>query len=64
MKKPVKKNPLNSDLIKIAEAKHHDPFSVLGRHTDKTKTTITAYLPNAETVSIAGQKVAMQRNAC
>jgi 1,4-alpha-glucan branching enzyme len=64
MKKPAKKiNPLDSDLIKIAEAKHHDPFSVLGRHTDGTKTTITAYLPNAETVSIVGQKVAMQRIA-
>ncbi|GFO70879.1 1,4-alpha-glucan branching enzyme [Bathymodiolus japonicus methanotrophic gill symbiont] len=62
MKKPAKKiNPLNSDLIQIAEAKHHDPFSVLGRHTDDGKTTITAYLPNAETVSIAGQKVAMER---
>ena len=64
MKKPAKKiNPLNSDLIKIAEAKHHDPFSVLGRHTNDSKTTITAYLPNAETVSIVGQKVAMQRIA-
>lgn len=64
MNKPAKKiNPLNSDLIKIAEAKHHDPFSILGRHTHNGKTTITAYLPNAETVSIAGQKVAMQRIA-
>ncbi|RLA25757.1 MAG: 1,4-alpha-glucan branching enzyme [Gammaproteobacteria bacterium] len=64
MNKPAKKiNPLNSDLIKIAEAKHHDPFSILGRHTNKSKTTITAYLPNAETVSIVGQKVAMERIA-
>ncbi len=61
MNKPAKKIPLDSDLLKIIEAKHHDPFSVLGRHTNKTITTITAYLPNADTVSIVGQKIAMQR---
>ncbi|WP_428354018.1 1,4-alpha-glucan branching protein GlgB [Methyloprofundus sp.] len=61
MNKPTKKNQLDADLIKISEAKHHDPFSVLGRHTKDSVTTITAYLPNADTVSIAGHKVAMQR---
>jgi 1,4-alpha-glucan branching enzyme len=50
-----KKNPLDSDLIKIIEASHHDPFSVLGRHQKDDQTCVTAYLPYAESVQIADQ---------
>ncbi len=55
MNKKTIKNQLDADLIKIAEAKHHDVFSVLGRHTNETETTITIYSPYAETISL-GQK--------
>ncbi|MCQ8128719.1 1,4-alpha-glucan branching protein GlgB [Methylomonas rivi] len=61
MTKPSKRTPLDSDLIRIIEAKHHDPFSVLGRHTSNQKTVIRAFLPYAETVSIGEKGPAMQR---
>ena len=46
-------NKLDSDAIKIIEAKHHDPFSVLGRHTVGKLTTVKVYMPYAESVSFA-----------
>ncbi|MDC9729821.1 MAG: 1,4-alpha-glucan branching protein GlgB [Methyloprofundus sp.] len=52
MNKKSNKNSLDSNLIKISEAKHHDPFSVLGKHRVYSKTKITLYLPYAESVSI------------
>lgn len=61
MTKPSQPTPLDSDLIRIIEAKHHDPFSVLGRHTANGKTVIRAFLPYAETVSIGEKGPAMQR---
>ncbi|MCK5727768.1 MAG: 1,4-alpha-glucan branching protein GlgB [Methylococcales bacterium] len=54
MNKQQKKISLDSDFIKISEATHHDPFSVLGRHTKRKKTQVTLYLPYAESASILG----------
>ncbi|MCK5925987.1 MAG: hypothetical protein KAG10_08855 [Methylococcales bacterium] len=48
MNKQQKKISLDSDFIKISEATHHDPFSVLGRHTKRKKTQVTLYLRYAE----------------
>jgi len=61
MNKQTKKKSLDSNLIKISEAKHHDPFSILGRHVINAKTLITVYLPQAEMVSIVGQDIKLQR---
>ena len=55
--KKQSKNILSTDSIKITEAKHHDPFSILGRHQEK----ITVYLPYAETVSFSHNSVALDR---
>jgi len=52
MNKPSKTNTLDSELIKLTEAKHHDPFSVLGRHGQGRDNVIRVYLPYAETVRI------------
>lgn len=52
MNKPSKQNPLDPDLIRISEARHHDPFSVLGKHVIGDEIVIRAYMPYAETVSI------------
>jgi 1,4-alpha-glucan branching enzyme len=52
---------ITPELIKISEAKHHDPFSVLGRHRAKNATVFRAYLPYAETVRIGENGPAMQR---
>ena len=43
---------LPESLKKIVEARHHDPFEVLGRHHDKGTTTLRAFLPRAERVQI------------
>ena len=47
-------NKLDSESIKIIEAKHHDPFSVLGRHPHDKLIKVKVYLPYAESVSFAG----------
>ena len=46
-------NKLDSEAIKIIEAKHHDPFSVLGRHPHDKLINVKVYLPCAESVSFA-----------
>lgn len=39
---------LTDDLIKIIEANHHDPFSILGPQSHANKTTVTVFLPATE----------------
>ena len=38
--------------IRLSEARHHDPFSLLGRHQQGTTTLVRAFLPRAQAVSI------------
>ncbi|MDZ4150719.1 GlgB N-terminal domain-containing protein, partial [Methylicorpusculum sp.] len=52
---------LGTDFIKIIEAKHHDPFAVLGRHPHNDSVKITLYLPYAESVSFADTKIPIPR---
>nr|WP_251827524.1 1,4-alpha-glucan branching protein GlgB [Methylovulum psychrotolerans] len=52
---------LDADSLKIIAAKHHDPFSVLGRHTVNNQTIIKAYLPYAETVSFKDNGAGLTR---
>jgi 1,4-alpha-glucan branching enzyme len=52
---------LDADAIKITNAKHHDPFSVLGRHNKNNKVHVNVYLPYAETVCFAHNKVPLVR---
>lgn len=59
--KKTSANVLDAESIKIAQAKHHDPFSVLGRHLKNNQTAIKAYLPYAETVKVAHNDEAFQR---
>jgi 1,4-alpha-glucan branching enzyme len=51
---------LNDEHIKIIEARHHDPFSVLGLHETENGHVIRAFLPDTQSVSING-KHEMQR---
>ncbi|PHS26861.1 MAG: 1,4-alpha-glucan branching enzyme [Methylophaga sp.] len=37
---------LSEDIIKIIEARHHDPFSILGAHQNGAETTVTVFLPD------------------
>ena len=43
-------NTLDTDSIKITEASHHDPFSILGRHQHGKLFKVKVYLPYAESV--------------
>ncbi len=50
MVKKYKQSPLQNDLSRIIDAKHHDPFKVLG--FDMKNKLIRVFLPYAETVSL------------
>ncbi|MCP3867483.1 MAG: 1,4-alpha-glucan branching protein GlgB [Gammaproteobacteria bacterium] len=41
----------------IAEARHHDPFEVLGRHVDGKEVTVRVFLPRASRVGIAETEI-------
>ena len=60
MKKPSI-SVLDEESIKITEARHHDPFSVLGRRVKDNQFYIKVYLPNAETVSLSHNGLTFQR---
>jgi len=44
---------LDPDLQKIAEGRHHDPFAVLGRHSDGKGVVVRVFIPHAEQVTLA-----------
>ncbi len=44
----AKHTPLSDDFIRIIEARHHDPFAVLGAHPKGKKTTIRCFLPHTQ----------------
>ena len=65
-KETIKANPINleglsADFAKIAEAKHHDPFSILGRHSTDGQQQIRLYMPYTETVSLADSDIVFER---
>jgi len=63
MNKSEQENTLDPELQRICDACHHDPFTVLGRHTKDENTLIRAFLPFAEEVSICEGNLPMQRIA-
>ena len=50
-----------SELSLITEARHHDPFAVLGKHRTPQGELIRAYLPGANTASIVDGNLPLQR---
>ncbi len=52
---------LEPDIQKIVDARHHDPFSVLGKHTVGKQTIVRVYIPYAEEVAIAEGDLPLQR---
>ncbi|MEA3277458.1 MAG: 1,4-alpha-glucan branching protein GlgB [Pseudomonadota bacterium] len=49
----MNKPKLSPDLQKIVDARHPDPFAVLGRHVKNGRVLVRVLLPHAEEVSIA-----------
>jgi 1,4-alpha-glucan branching enzyme len=61
-KSPVStEKQLPPDLLKIIAARHHDPFSVLGRHPDDNKVTVRAFLPEVDRVTLGENRLPMER---
>ena len=58
---PEKAALLPEALILLSEARHHDPFSVLGRHIQGDQATILVYLPHSESVMLAETGEAFSR---
>lgn len=54
---------LNSELQKITDARHYDPFAVLGKHVVGNQANVRAFIPSAKDVLIADGELAMQRIA-
>jgi 1,4-alpha-glucan branching enzyme len=52
---------LSPELKRIAQARHHDPFAVLGRHREPRGEVIRAILPAAESVCIGKNGPTMVR---
>jgi len=52
---------LDADLQRVIEARHHDPFSVLGRHMADGETRVRAYIPYASEVTVADGELPMER---
>ncbi len=52
---------INEDLRKIAEARHHDPCAVLGRHVEGDQVVVRVHFPNCTEVTIADGGFPMER---
>ena len=59
----MQESHLQTEFDRIVQARHHDPFSVLGRHAANGRELIRAYLPGADEVSIAEGNIRLQRVA-
>ena len=52
---------LPEPLLRIVEARHHDPFEVLGRHVSENRATVRAFLPQAERAILVEAQAALHR---
>ena len=52
---------LSESVTRILEARHHDPFEVLGRHAENGRCLVRAFLPQAERVRIPAAGVDLSR---
>ena len=55
------KQPMNEDQHRIAEARHHDPFSILGLHRDSGQSSVCVFAPGAEEITLLPGDLPMQR---
>ena len=52
---------LPAGLQRLAEARHHDPFEVLGRHPEGERVRVRAFLPDAEWVRLEDSGLDLHR---
>jgi len=53
--------PLPEPLQRLVEARHHDPFSVLGRYEQDGRVIVRTFLPRAEAACIRDTDVVLER---
>jgi len=51
----------DDSLTRIIEARHHDPFEVLGRHARGSDCLVRAYLPHCSAVRLDGTDIELHR---
>ena len=62
MNKTIIKNIKKDDLVKIEDACHHDPFSILGRHVTATNENyILIFSPDTKELTLTKNKIATTR---
>jgi len=54
-------NSLEHEFERIAQARHHDPFSVLGKHRDNDLDLVRVFMPQADEITIAEGNVRLER---
>ena len=59
----VADNSLPLELQSIVQARHHDPFSILGRHPQNDSELLRVFIPGARDVFIVDIDVQMERIA-
>ena len=52
---------LTPELQRIVDARHHDPFDILGKHMHDDRAVIRVHIPGADEVTIAETQQPMQR---
>jgi len=52
-----------ANLERIIQARHHDPFTVLGRHREDDHLVVRAYLPSADEVTLAESNQPLRRRS-
>ncbi len=52
---------LSPELERISQARHHDPFEVLGKHQLNGRTEVRVHIPQASEVTIADGELPMRR---
>ncbi|VAX10029.1 1,4-alpha-glucan (glycogen) branching enzyme, GH-13-type [hydrothermal vent metagenome] len=60
-KKSALPSALQTQLQRIMDARHHNPFSVLGRHVKADKVSVYVFKPHVEQLTISDQRLPMQR---
>jgi 1,4-alpha-glucan branching enzyme len=54
-------HPLDDEHLKIANARHHDPFSILGRHHKHGGVEVKVFMPYAESVQFSHNGKTLER---
>ncbi len=59
--KPASKMPAQADMDKIIEARHHDPFNLLGNKNEHQDTFLLLYAPDTRTLSLTEKQIETTR---